>query len=306
MTTRRRIIVAGDALVDNQYFVASLPKPGGDEKILSSGMRLGGSAANTAAALSHLGAEVTLLGSIGADANGKLIRSHLESAGVDLSLLSTEGETGYTVDLVDPSGERTMLSYRGASGRPFELNEGLQKALEQAAVVLVSGYLLTEPEQAERTIELAQMMRKSGGLVAFDPCPVIGSVSPETAAKLLGLTDVLFPNAQELDMIQQYGKIDVANDILSLPCVAVKLGDRGAILGIRKGFKLPDSPAFKKDMIIPASINKHPVKDTTGAGDAFDAGFLWAMLHKESPREWIKTANETAKQQIIYHHTEKE
>ena len=298
MTARKRIIVAGDALIDYQYFVESLPKPGGDERIKNAGTRLGGTAANTAAVLGHLGADVMLLGTIGADANGELIQNHLKDARVDLSLLTVSGETGYTLDLVDSGGERTMLSYRGASGMPFEINAQVSQAMNETAVLLVSGYLLTQPDQAKRTIQLAGMMRQSGGLVAFDPCPVIGRVPKKTAAALLALTDILLPNARELETIQQYEKIDVANHMLSLPCVAVKLGDRGAILGIKKGFTLPGQDAFERDMIVPASVAKQTVQDTTGAGDAFDAGFLWGMLNTGHPKEWIGAANRTAKQQI--------
>ena len=290
------IITMGDALVDRQFHVEAFPKPGADEPILMAKTTAGGSAANTASILGRLGADVVFFGSIGDDMDGEILRNHLAEANVDISMVQVKGHTGYTIDLVDRTGERTMLSYRGASENMFVMTNEVKEKLREAAIFLISGYVLIDQKQRGQAMAMARLVKMSGGLIAFDPSPVVEKLDKQTLDEVLSVTDVLLPNAREMDVIRTTE--NVTDDFLSLPCVAVKLGVKGSILGIKKGFGVLEKKPFEKDVLIPLAVKKKLNTNTTGAGDAFNAGFLWSMLNENDPKTWIQTANDTAGQHI--------
>ena len=115
MSSVSGVLVVGDALMDNQYFVQTLPKSGQDVEIVDFSKSAGGSAANTVLALSACGVKTYFCGSVGGDEEGQILLSKFAKGNVDTSLVRQSGKTGFTVTMIENSGERTMLSYRGAS-----------------------------------------------------------------------------------------------------------------------------------------------------------------------------------------------
>jgi len=111
------VVVFGDALIDYQYWVERLPEAGEDAAILSHAVNSGGSALNMAIALSVLGVNTALWSCVGKDALGDELLALMRERPMplDTSLVSRNGETGYTVTMIDARAERTMFSYRGAS-----------------------------------------------------------------------------------------------------------------------------------------------------------------------------------------------
>jgi len=287
-------VVVGDALVDKQYWVKRMPQPGEDVPILSARSHTGGSAMNTAMALGFLDTPVSFAGRIGSDDDGRGLIQTMETAGVDTSCVLAEGQTGYTLAMIDETGERTMFSCRGASAQPLVLTAKLKLALYNARVLMLSGYLLQNEEQASFALEAAKAVKTAGGIVAFDPSPVVGSVDQKTLRDMLAQTDMLLPNLAELEAMAGTGDIVRAMALLKVPCIALKKGGSGAQLALRRNFILADGkPAGLNAMHTAAPIPTEVV-DTTGAGDAFNAGVLASYLRGEKPESWIVRGNALA------------
>lgn len=269
------VVAVGDALMDNQYYVERMPEPGQDVMISDFNKTQGGSAANTALSLCLLGIDTALCASVGDDEEGEYFLRNIQSRGVDTSLVCRSGKTGFTVTMIDNGGERTMLSYRGASSNPVSMTAQVEKNISEAKLLLVSGYWLLHDIQARFVLKATRLAKSAGTMVAYDPCPIVGSVKEELLKELLQLTDVLLPNKAEYEIIKK-----TAGDI-PVSCVATKLGSSGSMLVIDG-----------RQYLQPAQIIQ--AVDTTGAGDAFNAGFIAAMLKGEEPQEWLRKGNETA------------
>ena len=274
MRERKRIVVIGDALIDNLLYIDRLPMAGEDIKVNDYAKNTGGSAANTAALLACFGVEVCLISCAGKDEDANTIIERLGKMGVDTSLISKQGQTGFTVTLVGSDGERTMLSLRGACERAPEFTSVMRERIENSDMLFVSGYWMQSKEQAEFVLKAAQAAKSANALAAFDPCPIVGGVDEKLLHSMLKLTDILLPNEAEHGFLKQ-------RHSLRLPCVAVKLGNRGSKL------------MYQGKEYVEAAQKIKPV-DTTGAGDAFNAGFLAAVLMGEEPQSWLKKGNECA------------
>lgn len=273
MSKKNGVLVVGDALMDNQYYVEALPKVGEDVKIIDYCKNTGGSAANTAVSLASCGVKTFFCGSVGDDEDGRYFLGHMKDSSVDTTLVQQIGATGFTVTIIDSAGERTMLSYRGASASEMQISQKLTSMIDEVELVLLSGYYLLS--QSELLLEIASAAKNNGTVVALDPSPIVGNVDKDILRKMLEFTDVLLPNESETAaIIETIGTIDVA-------CVATKLGDKGAKM-IYHG----------KEYIFPAK--KIEAVDTTGAGDAFNAGFLASMLSNDEPQDWLTKGNEMA------------
>jgi sugar/nucleoside kinase (ribokinase family) len=262
---KRSIVIIGDALMDNLMFIDRLPGPGEDVKVNRYEKNTGGSAANTAAALAAFDLLVCLVSAVGDDEDGRTFVKNLESKGVDTSLIKRQGQTGFTVTLVDDGGERTMLSSRGASASVPELTERLQHKIRSADMLFISGYWMQTSQQAEFVIKAAQLC---AGQIAFDPCPVVANADKTQLKELLQNVDIILPNETEYEYLKQ------EQDISGISCVAVKMGSRGARL-LHEGSDY-EQPAKQVEAV-----------DTTGAGDAFNAGFLAAVIAGEEPQQWL-------------------
>ncbi len=273
---KRSIVIIGDALMDNLMFIDRLPGAGEDIKVNSYEKNTGGSAANTTAALAAFDLSVSLVSGIGSDEDGKTLLKNLECKGVDTSFISRQGQTGFTITLVDADGERTMLSSRGASANVPELTDNLCKKIERADMLYISGYWMQTKEQAEFVIKAAQLCE---GEIAFDPCPVVANADRAQLKELLQNVDILLPNEAEQNYLKQQ------QDISGISCVAVKMGSRGAKL-VHEGSEY-EQPAKQVEAV-----------DTTGAGDAFNAGFLAAVLLGDEPQRWLAQGIELAAEAV--------
>ncbi len=291
-TAGPEVLAIGDVLMDYQYWVDRFPQRGGDVKILMSSCSPGGSAANTAFSLALLGIRCGFCGRIGKDAAGRRVEERMQNAGLDLSCMQYGDDTGYTVTIIDDRSERTMLSFRGAAGEPLELTAALRQTLQTVRVLLLSGYLLADAAQARFAVEAAGMTRRAGGLVALDASPNIENVPPDTLREALAVTDILLPNRREMQAITGVWETGAGLDALlrRVPIAALKLGAEGSALGIRGGYS--ETGRWH----VPA-VEVTPL-DTTGAGDAFNAGFLASYLRGEKPEDWLRAGNALAARAI--------
>ncbi len=291
-----RILVIGDALIDHQYWIDRMPGVGEDTIIRSFLKNVGGSAANTAIALAYLGVPTQFYGTIGRDLDGDLIIQQMRSVGVDTSGIQYGETTGFTITMIDENSERTMFSFRGASSSALSIDKPLLESIKSSRVLLTSGYQLLYPDQAAVVLSIAESVHAEGNLVALDPSPLIGEVQDEIRIRMLGLTDILLPNCRELAVLTGEEDLEAAMEkARSLSkCVAVKLGPKGAWMAIREGFQYANGQRVSQELSFQAPANQVQAVDTTGAGDAFNAGFLASFICNETPENWLRSGNNLA------------
>ena len=258
------LAVIGDLLEDIVVRIAATPALGTDTPARIE-RRRGGSAANTAAWAATAGAAVRFIGCIGDDKAGERLVADLSVAGVDVRV-QRRGHTGAVVVLVGPDGERTMLPDRGAA---TELADVDPQWLEGVSWLHVPSYsLLSEPIGAATRESIVEVRRAGGGLsVDASSVAIVDQYGVGRYRALLGelAPDVVFANRPESRVVPERG----------LPVVIVKDGPRPVRVRGQDGaweVAVPPLPA---------------VVDSTGAGDAFAAGYLAATIHGEHGREAV-------------------
>ena len=259
-----RIAVVGDAALDVLARAGTLPAPGGDVRA-SIAIRPGGAGANTAAWLAALGADPVLIARIGADTAGEQVRGHLAAAGVGTALVTDHvAPTATVVVLVDGAGQRAMLADRGAAGRLAPADIAVPAG---ARHLHLSGYVLLDRSSRAAGQAALAATRAAGLTTSVDPQAAALLTDPAGFLDQVRGVDLLLPSAGELAAL---GGADAA--LAAVRAVAVTDGPRGAAWLDRAG-----------KVEVPGRTTE--VVDTTGAGDAFDAGVLVAWTGGASPAE---------------------
>ncbi|OLT43043.1 ribokinase [Saccharomonospora sp. CUA-673] len=266
-----RIVVVGDAGLD---VVARHEGPlvhGGDTRARV-GLTGGGAGANTALWLRAAGAEPVLMARVGDDPGGRLLRAELESAGVTCAFaVDPDATTCCVVVLVDPDGQRTMLPDRGANKRfvPADVDDTAPAAFAGARHLHLSGYVLLDPSSRPAGLAALAAARAAGLTTSVDPQAAALITDPERFLADVRGVDLLLPNADELAALTGDRSPASATALLEhVGAVAVTTGLDGASWVEPDGIHgVPARPA-------------HCV-DSTGAGDAFNAGLLTAWLRDE-------------------------
>lgn len=281
-----RIVVVGSLNADLTIYCERLPLPG--ETVHGSGFAVnpGGKSANQAVAASLLGSSVSLVGAVGADANGEMLLSSAAGAGVDISRVGSSAAeaTGVAVIAVDGHGENNIIISAGANGTlsPADVAAAAD-AFDGAAVVCLC--LEVSPETVEAA---ARAGHSAGATVLLNLSPYAG-ISRELAE----LTDVLLVNAHEAslflgsgnDSSVDAGMPDAAADDADWDRIRVRFAGRGlpkvlVTLGADGSVVLDSEAAGPKvTKIAPTAVK---AVDTTGAGDAF-TGAVAARLAAGEP-----------------------
>lgn len=268
--TRPRVLVCGDVI--NDILVETrAPLLHGQDNPAAIRPRPGGSAANQAAWMARFGLRVVFAGRAGA-ADAGFHRQELARYGVRPWLAADEAApTGSIVVLVGPDGERTMITDRGANLRlrPADVPAGL---LDGVDLLHLTGYSLFGDGPREVALGLIAGARARGLPVTIDPgsAAFLAMLEPGAFLDWTGGAAVCFPNRDEAAVLTGAAEGDPVLMAAALArhygAVALTLGAGGAVLATG------DEP--------PARIAARPVtvRDTTGAGDAFCAGFLAAWL----------------------------
>jgi sugar/nucleoside kinase (ribokinase family) len=273
-----RVLVVGDLIYD------MLAKAEGDitlgtDTFVPIRVAAGGSGANAAAWLAHSGVETHFVGRVGDDVFGRFLEGEMERTGVKSCLARDPSlATGKVFVLVDGAGERTMITDRGA-GEALGPDD-LPETLFAGGHLHLSGYTLSGGSRRETALRAPRLARGAGMTVSVDPSSVslLDSVDPDRFLEWTRGADLLFPNLTEGEILT--GERTPARIVEKLlpyySAVVLKLGPEGALYADGAGNLLREPAAPVR------------VEDTTGAGDAFSAGFLAAWLDGEPPAEALR------------------
>ena len=269
------LLTVGDLVEDVVVVLPGPPSPGTDTTCRIVRSR-GGSAANVAAAAVAAGGRARLLARVGDDPLGEQLCAELAAAGVDLQHVQRSGRTGSIVVLVDPAGERTMLTDRGASA---QLAPDVA-ALEGVGALHVPAYSLAVARP------LFDAARERGILRSVDASSVglLRELGREHWRAVLGALgpDVVFADAGEAAFL---GLDDRPPP--GVPLAVVKDGPRPARV-LRSGRGPVEVPATPVTEVV----------DTTGAGDAFAGAWLVATLAGADVEEAVRRAHGHAAQVV--------
>lgn len=277
----RGLLVIGDVVTDVVARHAHPPAVGTDtpaEIVL----RPGGSGANTAAWAAHLGADTRFLCRVGRD-TGAWHTAELIRAGVTPHVrVDPDHPTAVVIAMVDGSGERTMLTDRGANGR-LGVADWTPSLLDGVAHLHLSGYtLFAEPglelarlamrEAVERGVTISVDPASAGFLRDFGPERFLGEIAP-AGIVIPNLAEALLLTGEHPSAGTAAG--EAAGKALSARygTAVVKLGSEGALLA-RRGRVVARAASPAADVV-----------DSTGAGDAFAGGFLAGLLSGLAPED---------------------
>ena len=247
----------------------------------------GGGATNAATTFARYGHESIFMGCISNDPAGAAIMSSFDDEGIDNSYVTyiPNIHTGYSVILLAPSGERTILTCRGASAKFDAINPNDLDLIQPDWV-----YVTTFRGNMNMLDQLFTKAHSIGAKIMFNP----GNLELDHQRKLLGLlsdVDVLIVNKNEAKKIVQGTMLSeiVARIKNYVPAAIVTDGNQGAIAS-------DGNETYRIGLYEDVSI-----KDSTGAGDAFGSGFLAAYSGGRSFKESLvfASANSTSVVQKI-------
>jgi ribokinase len=241
----------------------------------------GGGATNASVTFTRQGLEAIFMGTIAHDPAGDAVLSDLDHEGVDAAHVSYSDKyhTGYSVLLLAPSGERTILTYRGASthyeARFFDLDEIDADWL----------YMSSMAGNMDIIDKIFRQAKKSGTKIFFNP----GKDELRQAAKLKALledVDVLSVNREESQQIVDGSSLEelVRRLLNYVPVAIISDGPNGVMA------------SDKKTVVRAGMYEDVKVIDRTGAGDAFGSGFLcqWAQGRSLKDAVAFGSANSTS------------
>ena len=283
-----RVLVTGNVNVDLIFGPLSpWPQPGTEVIVEHYQMRVGGALGNAALAFHALGVQADYAANVGNDQFGDWLRHELTACGCKLSV--TAGATAVTVGLAHPDAERTFVTYEGHFGA-FDI-EPLRRqvaTLGSGDIFIICGYFLV-PALRTHALELCRQVRAQGGWVLLDTgWPPEGWREPvrQAVAELLGACDYFLPNREELTGLMDEPKLEAC--MLGLPAslkTVVKLGAEGACY-------------LTEDRLMRVAAPAIDVIDTVGAGDTFNAAFVYGVSAQMTWQQAVALAVQAASQAV--------
>ena len=247
-------------------------------------MSYGGDALNEATVLKALGGDVRLRTVLGDDEAGRAVLRRMEQVGLDTAQTAIRDDfhTSVNVVLVKPDGQRCFLTDPGASQRKLRL-EDIPLPLPADTGILCFASIFVFPQM--KTAEMAEVFRaakEQGITVCADMTKRKNGETTADVAQALRYIDYLFPNDAEAMLLTGKGSPEeAAADLLNagVGTVVVKCGQKGCYIANREG-----------SFWVAAEENV-TVVDTTGAGDSFVGGFLYALSNDLPIQECARIAN---------------
>jgi ribokinase len=246
----------------------------------------GGSAANTVVGLARLGCRVGFIGKVADDREGKLQLDCFRTEGVNTDgvIVASKGKSGAVMGFVDRKGARALYINSGVNDN-IEPREIKWEYVSQTNFLHLSSFVGEKSFRAQKKLlgSLPDTVK-----VSFDPGSVYAQKGFAAVEPIIRSSYVMMPNALELELLT--GETEIPKGAAQLiemgvQIVAVKLGEKGCYV----------TNGQEKKTIQPYKVK---AVDTTGAGDAFNAGFLYGLLHDKPLTECGRIGNYVAAQSV--------
>lgn len=291
-----RLFVLGDAVVDQLYFVPHFPEHGGEVAVSRSLVTPGGSASNVAVALAKLGEAVGFAARTGMDelSGTALINHVLFEVSSNWVQFDAERPTSTVSVFITPDGERTMVSAPGAS-RHLDVSQFQSSDLQDFQAVVFSSYCFIGDKQREYAEAVMQAARRLHLPIIIDiGTAAFHALGREALLEACRGTTHLLMNEHELALLSGIDDAASANGVsgesrvpngiqvmhdAGFESVVVKRGARGATVSLA---------GEMQDVM---GVNVPEVVDSTGAGDAFTAGFAYGVVRGWSHPEAARVGN---------------
>ncbi len=267
--------------VDKIYLVNKIPKAEEEAYVKDVQIFAGGSASNTIVGLSRLGMKTGYIGKVGNDADGDFLLRDLRSEGVDTyQVIRANGRSGNALIFVDEYGNRAILVDPGVNDT-IRFDEIDSDYVSKFRLLHLTSFICKLGEDSFKSQK--KLVKVFDGIVSFDPGAVYAERGLDDLKEIIKETTIFMPNAIEMEILTGLSYKEGANEILNMgvEVVVVKLGERGCY--ITDGKTELEIPALNVDVV-----------DTTGAGDAFNAGFLYGYLKGKDLEECGKLGNYVA------------
>jgi len=259
----------------------------------------GGAVANVVVAASRLGLSTGFVGCVGDDEFGAFLLRDFRKEGVDvLHVKKVKGRnTGIAFYSIDEEGERHYIFYRSPGYSDPESQLTLEDAdieyITETNVLHVSEAMFRQEQTCETVLKVLSFAKEKGVTVSYDPNlrKTLWSSQErffETQRRIIGLTDIFLSTLKEASLIvgEQEGK-EIVERILAL----------GPSIVVLREEECYQVHAANQRLAIP--ITKVKAVDTSGAGDAFDAGFLTGVIKDMPPEKAVLLGNAVASLKVM-------
>jgi ribokinase len=272
--------------LDVIYRVNEIPKEDEECFVESIEIHPGGSAANTIVGLARLNMKTGYIGKVGSDEKGKILIGDFQKEGVDTTgVIRSEGRSGCAMVFVDGKGCRAILIDPGVNDTIL-YNEIDTDYVSKFRVLHLTSFVCGQNDASFRS--QTRLVNEIDISISFDPGIMYVRRGLDDLRDIIKRTTIFMPNEREIHLLTGKNYREAAIEIIELgtEIVAVKLG--------RKGCYITDG---REEIKLPAMTVK-PV-DTTGAGDAFNTGFLYGYLKEKSLEECGKLGNLVASLSVL-------
>jgi len=247
----------------------------------------GGSAANTIVGLARLGCKVGFIGKVANDREGKMQIECFKAEGVDTSGIveASKGKSGSVMGFVDRKGARALYINSGVNDL-VEPREIKWDYVSQTKFLHLSSFVGDKSFRAQKKL-LSSL--PSDVKISFDPGSLYAQKGFAVIEPIIRNSYVLMPNVVELEQLTGEDDFRKGADFMidmGVKIVAVKLGNKGCY--VTDGQERLSVEPFKVKAV-----------DTTGAGDAFCAGFLYGLIHEKSLYECGQFGNFVASRSVM-------
>ncbi|MFJ4921634.1 PfkB family carbohydrate kinase [Streptomyces sp. NPDC088725] len=288
-----RLVLAGNVIADLVIEIPALPERGGDVIGTRTELTAGGGF-NTLVAAGRLGTEAVFAGLHGTGPYGDLVREALAAEGIRALLpVREDGDTGFTVAMVDAGGERTFVTGFGVDARLTEADvASVERQLRPGDLVQLSGYGLVMPVNGPLLSRFTAAL-PADVTVCFDPAPLVADIPQALLAPVLARTDWLSCNAREARLLSGHADPGTAAKALR-----ERLAPGAGVLvrADKDGCWLAAPGSADGGGSEPVHVPGFPVRavDSNGAGDAHVGAFLALLGQGFDPLTAARGANAAA------------
>lgn len=285
--TRFDVVGFGALNVDKLFKVNRIASAEEESFVTGFEESCGGSAANTMVGLARLGCKVGFIGKVAEDGEGKILFEDFRVESVDTNgiIMAKHGRSGTAMGFVDKRGERALYVAPGVNDT-IEFDEIDKGYVFQTRFLHLTSFVGEESFQTQR--RLVETLPKTVK-VSLDIGELYARKGLRGLEPIMSRTFVMMPNAKELQILTKKADYKRNTEVLlekGVKIVAVKLGSKGCYVTDGKESSMVEG--FKVKVV-----------DTTGAGDAFCAGFLYGLISGKSLYECGRIGNLVASRGIM-------